>query len=400
MTGEKMVQNGFYQIDYSKRDLPEIGIGMLGYGFMGQIHSNAFIKIPFTFSDPAAFPVLIAMCGRYQKKVERIARRFGYQGYYLDWKLLVKDRRINIVDNCMPDDQHFEPSIEAMENGKHVICEKPLTLTLDDARQMVIKARDTEVKTMCCYSYRFLPAVRFTRQLIEQGVLGKIYQFRAKYLQQPGHDPNEVVENVWYAKGTRSGTLLGIGCHILDMARFLVGDIIAVSGLKKTFNTTRVNRSGKIIPVSADEGTIAILEFENGAIGTLESSGVSTGRKNQQGWEINGSKGSVVFDLEDLNHLQVFSTDIPIPEIQGFSNVSVTDPNHPLQVAYLPSGHNQGWEYGHVNALHHFMDCVVNNKPVEPFGATFEDGYRVQVLIEAINRSSASGKRVEIKDIG
>lgn len=390
--------NGFYPIDYSKKDLPEIGIGVLGYGFMGQTHSNAFIKIPFTCAHPAAKPILIALAGRTSQKVEYTARRFGYQGYYLDWKLLAQDPRIDIFDNCTPDDQHFLPSMVAMENGKHVICEKPLTLKLDEAKQMVRKARETGVKTMCCYNYRFLPAVRLARQLIEQGVLGKIYHFRAKYLQQAGHDPNTPLEKVWYAHGTCSGTLLGIGCHILDMARFLVGEVTALSGLKKTFIPSRKNLNGEIFPVSTDEGTIALLEFNNGAIGTLESSGVCTGRKNQQGWEINGSKGSLVFDLEDLNHLQIYTTEGPISTIQGFSNVSVTDPIHPLQAVYLPSGHNQGWEYGHVNALHHFLDCVINHKPVEPYGATFEDGYQVQILIEAINLSAKTGKRVEIKD--
>lgn len=395
-----MNQNGFYQIDYSKPDFPEVKIGMVGYGFMGQIHSNAFIKIPFSFSDPVARPILLTMCGRNQKKVASTARRFGYKEYCLDWRLLAQDPRIDVFDNCTPDDSHYLPSMEALENGKHVICEKPLALKLEDAYQMAQKARKTGVKTMCCYNYRFLPAVRLARQLIEQGVLGKIYQFRAKYLQQPGHNPLEFIENVWYAHGTQSGVLLGIGCHILDMARFLVGDIAAVSGLKKTFSPIRKNHLGKTQPVNADECNITLLEFENGAIGTLESSGVSTGRKNQQEWEINGSKGSVVFDLEDLNHLQIYSTDVSPAAIQGFSHVLVTDSDHPSQVVYLPSGHIQGWEYGHVHALHHFLDCVVNDKPIEPLGATFEDGYRVQVIIEAINQSSETGRWVKISDIG
>ncbi len=395
-----MDQKGFYQIDYSKSDLPEVKIGMLGYGFMGQVHSNAYIKVPFSFSDPVARPVLLAICGRNQKKVEDTARRFGYKEYCLDWQLLAKDPRIDIFNNCTPDDWHYLPSIVAMENGKHVICEKPLSLKLEEAFQMAQKARETGVKTMCCYNYRFLPAIRLARQLIEQGILGKIYQFRAKYLQQAGHNPFEHIEKVWYAHGTQSGTLMGIGSHIIDMAHFLIGEVTAVSGLKKTFNPTRMDHSGKTQEVSADECTIAILAFENGAVGTIESSGVSTGRKNHQGWEINGSKGSLIFDLEDLNHLQVYSTEVTRSEIRGFSNVLVTDSDHPLPVVYLPSGHNQGWEYGHIHALHHFLDCVVNDKTVEPLGATFEDGYKVQVIIEAINQSSASGKWVETKDIG
>ncbi|MEI6156994.1 MAG: Gfo/Idh/MocA family oxidoreductase [Atribacterota bacterium] len=393
-----MERKEFYEIDYQNRGIPELGIGVLGYGFMGKVHSNAYLKIPYTFPSPSAHPALIAMCGRDEKGVADIAQRFGYQGYYTDWMLMANDPRIDVLDNCTPDNMHFLPTIQAMEAGKHVICEKPLALTLQNAREMWEKARKTGVKNMCCYNYRFIPAIRLARELIEKNFLGKIYQFRGRYLQEPGRNLNEPVEKVWYATGTQSGTLLGIGCHLLDMARFLVGEISALSGLKKTFNPLRSNRNGESLLVTGDESTIALLEFENGAIGTFECSGVSTGRKNQLGWEINGSRGSLAFDLEDLNHLQVYSTEIPLPEITGFSNVSVTDSIHPLQALHLPTGHNGGWEYGHVHALHHFMECVAKNISVEPYGATFEDGFRVQVLIEAVNESSRKGKRVEVKE--
>jgi predicted dehydrogenase len=251
------------------------------------------------------------------------------------------------------------------------------------------------VKHLLCHNYRFMPAVRLARQLIEEGRLGTIYQFRGRYLQQVGRNPEEVTENVWYASGTRSGVLLGIGSHIIDLARFLVGEIKAVSGLVKTFNRSRTDRSGKSEKVTADEVNYALVEFDGGVVGTLESAGISTGRKNQCTWEINGSKGSVVFDLEDLNHLQVCLDDASTDPVLGFANVSVTGPHHPLQALILPPGHNSGWEYGHLHALHHFLDGVVNGRGVEPYGATFEDGYRVQVVMEAIVESSKSGKRVE-----
>jgi len=235
------------------------------------------------------------------------------------------------------------------------------------------------------------------RQLIEEGRLGTIYQFRGRYLQQVGRDPNEVTENVWYAAGTRSGVLLGIGSHIIDLARFLVGEVEAVSGLVKTFNRSRTDRSGKTETITADEANYALVEFEGGAVGTLESAGISTGRKNQCTWEINGSRGSVVFDLEDLNHLQVCLDDGSQEPVLGFTSVSVTGPDHPLQAMILPPGHNTGWEYGHLHALHHFLDAVVNDRKVEPYGATFEDGYRIQVIMEAIVESSRAGKRVAVE---
>jgi predicted dehydrogenase len=336
------------------------------------------------------------MCGRNDKKVRETARRFGYRGYYTDWRRLVDDQDVAVIDNCTPDNLHCEPSIGAAESGKHVICEKPLSMSVEEARKMVQAVEKAGVKHMCCYNYRFVPAVRLAREIIERGMLGKIYQFRACYLQEPGHDPSEILENIWYASGTRSGVLLGIGCHIIDMARFLVGEIASVSGMVRTFNTSRKKASGGSEKVMADEGNLAMVAFENGAIGTLESSGVSTGRRNRHTWEINGSEGSLAFDLEDLNHLHVHLAGVPSEEIEGFSNVSVTGFSVPLSTMILPPGHNAGWEYGHVHALGHFMDCVVNDKPVGPYGATFHDGYRVQVIMEAILQSSKTGKRIDI----
>jgi len=181
------------------------------------------------------------------------------------------------------------------------------------------------------------------------------------------------------------------------MARFLCGEVLTVSGLMKTFIGTRKRASGEVDKVTADEGNLASVEFENGAIGSLESSCVSAGRKNSFTWEVNGSQGSIAFDLEDPNHLQVCDCRKAGEELDGFTNVSVTSGCHPLQAAYLPPGHNAGWEYGHLYALNHFMDCVANDKPVAPYGATFEDGYKVQVIMEAINESSRSGQRIELK---
>jgi predicted dehydrogenase len=216
-------------------------------------------------------------------------------------------------------------------------------------------------------------------------------------LQQQGHNPNEILENVWYARSTGSGVMLGIGSHIIDLARFLVSEITAVSGLSKTFITSRKTASGEDRPVDTDESNVALVEFENGAVGTIESSCISTGRKNQNTWEINGAKGSILFDLEDLNHLYVHLEDEQQEDVRGFTEISVTEPSHPNACLILPRGHNAGWEYGHVHALSHFVNCVVNDLPVSPDGATFEDGYRVQVIMESLKESSKTGKRIEVK---
>ena len=391
-----MAIEGFQEIDYQQSNLPEVGIGLLGCGFIGQVHSNAYIKIPYTCPSPAATPKLIALCDAVG--AEEKARKFGYRGSYTDWHRMLEDPRIGIVDNCTPDDTHAEPSIAAAESGKHVICEKPLAMTAADARAMMLAAEKAGVKTLCCHNYRFLPAIRLAKQLIEQGALGKIYHFRGQYLQPYGHDPNGPIEHAWYAAGTASGTLLGIGSHVIDMARFLVGEIATVSGLMKTFNTSRKRAAtGEMEEVTADEGNIASVEFTGGAIGALESSCVCAGRNNEFIFEINGSDGSIAFDLEDPNHLQVCDTKVSRKELVGFTNVSVTSFDHPLQTPYLPPGHNAGWEYGHLHALNHFLDCVVNDKPVAPYGATFEDGYKVQAIMEAIKESSRTGRRIELE---
>lgn len=391
-----MRKKGFSVINYDKIKEKKIGVGVLGYGFMGKVHSNAYLKIPYTYKTPPAFPQLLAMGGRNREKLEDTAIRFGYRGLYTDWERMVDDPDIQIFDNCTPDNLHCEPSIAAAESGKHVICEKPLSMNVEEAERMVEAVKKAGVKNMCCYNYRFIPAIRFAYKLVKDGLLGRIYHFRARYLQEPGHDPEEVSDNVWYASGTRSGVLLGIGCHIIDLARFLVGEIITVSGMIKVFNPVRKDCLGREERIEADEGNLALVEFDNGAVGTLESSGVSTGRKNQNTWEINGSKGSIFFDLEDPNHLHLYLTEPFSPELRGFSSISVTHPSHPLQTIILPPGHNAGWEYGHVHALAHFIDCVVNDKPIEPYGASFEDGLRVQRIIEAVNESFREGKKLGI----
>ncbi len=379
------------KLDAERLNSPLLGIGVIGHGFMGKVHSNAYLKIPYTYHEPAAYPLLIAMAGRNEAELADTARRFGYRGLYTDWRELVADPQVQAVDNCTPDDLHAEPCIEAARAGKHILCEKPLALTAMEARRMRDEAVKAGVRHMVCHNYRFLPAVRLAYEMIREGKIGQVYQMRGRYLQEVGRNPRETVENVWYAGGTRSGVLLGIGCHIIDLARFLVGEIESVSGLLKTFHRQRLDREGRRREVSADEVNLALVEFAGGAVGTLESAGISTGHKNQCAWEINGSLGSMSFDLEDPNHLQVCLDDGSSNRVIGFSDVSVTSPGHPLQASILPPGHNSGWEYGHVHALHHFLDAAVNGRPVQPYGATFDDGYRTQLVMEAIKKSSAAG---------
>ena len=214
----------------------------------------------------------------------------GFEEYCTDWTELVADARIDVFDNCGPDPVHPEPCIAALNSGKHVICEKPLAIRLEDARRMRDTAATATGKAMCTFNYRFMPAIRFAKDLIADGRIGTIHHIRVHYLQMAGHDPSLPPEKVWYSSWPYSGGLQGIGSHAIDQCRFLVGEIKSVSALVRTFNKDRGDsqrRSARQI-LSPTRGTAAILDFENGAIGVLESSVVATGRKNFLGWEING----------------------------------------------------------------------------------------------------------------
>ena len=395
----KLKFEGFFKPDKTKFNIPKLGIGMMGYGFMGKAHATAYKKISyFSWSwPPPAIPELIAICGRSKEKVEEASYKYGFEGYYTDWENLVKDPRIDIFDNCSPDNLHCEPSIAAAVNGKHVICEKPLAMSVEDAKKMVLSVRKAGVKNMCAHNYRFIPAVRLAREIIDKGYLGKIYEFKARYLQPYGFNPSEKIENVWYASGTKSGVMLGIGSHAIDMARFLAGEIISVYGMQKVFNRKRYDKAGKVNEVTADESNVSVVEFKNGAVGTIEASCINTGRKNQHTWEIYGSKGSMHWDLENLNHLYVNIAEPAIKEISGYTKVNVTDSIHPFSDMLWPPGHNMGWESGHVNALLHFIDAVTNGKPVEPYGATFYDGYVIQVIMDAVKKSSSEERKINIE---
>ena len=375
----------------------EIRIGMLGYGFMGKCHTNAFKKIPYIYPHANIRPRCSLLCGRNEEQVKREAARYGYEAYCTDWNELISDERIDLFDNCGPDPVHPDPCIAALKNGKHVICEKPLALSVDDARRMRDAATSAKGKAMCVFNYRFLPAVRFAKDLIAEGKLGILYHLRVNYLQMSGHNPALAPDDIWYAARSRSGILQGLGSHVIDQCRFLVGELKSVSALVRTFHPARALPTVGCENVVADEGSAAILEFENGAIGVLEASGVATGRKNFLSWEINGSKGSLKWDLEHPNSLFACLEGLGGNSLLGFTEISVTENEHPYVREWWPQGHNLGWEHGHIIEKFHFLDAVVSDTAMSPYQATFEDGYRVAVIIDAMRQSSRLGKSVALR---
>jgi predicted dehydrogenase len=377
-------------------EIPEIGVGMLGYAFMGKAHSNAYKKIPYMIYPPPAVPRLIAIAGRNEDAVREAAKRYGYEGYYTDWRKMLEDDRIQLFDNGSPNDAHAEPCIQAAQAGKHILCEKPLGRTAKEAAAMLEAVTKAGVTHMAGFNYRFVPAIRQARQLIESGQLGEIYHFRAMYLQEWITDPNFPL--VWRLdkKVAGSGALGDLGAHIIDLARFLVGEPRTVSAITKTFIKKRPTSGGGMADVNIDDAFVALVEFENGAIGTLEASRFCPGRKNHEVVEINGSKGSIVFNLERLNELDVFWKGDAPRETQGFHNVLVSESYHPFWEHWWPHGHMIGWEHSFVHEIAHLLDAIVNHKPVAPYGATFEDGYKNAVICDAILASAESEKYIKI----
>ncbi|MCD6538256.1 Gfo/Idh/MocA family oxidoreductase [Candidatus Bathyarchaeota archaeon] len=376
----------------------EIGVGILGYAFMGKAHTNGYKKMPIFFYPPPAIPRLIAICGRTEEAVAEAARRYGFETYYTDWKKLIADERIEIVDNCLPNNMHAEPCIAAAEAGKNVLCEKPLAATLEDARAAYEAVEKARVKNMVAFNYRFVPAIRLAKKLIDEGFIGKILQYRAVYLQEWIMDPNFPL--VWRLRKSvaGSGALGDLGAHIIDLARFLVGDIKAVCGMMETFIKERPlpenpEKKGK---VDVDDAFIAMVRFKNGAIGSLEASRFCAGRKNYQRVEIHGTEGSIIFNLERLNELEVYSRRDP-EDRMGFRNILVTETVHPFMEHWWPHGHIIGWEHTFVHEIYHFIDCIVNDKPVAPMAATFYDGLKCQEVLNAIEESSQKGRWIELQ---
>ncbi len=381
----------------AEKEAPKIGVGMLGYAFMGKAHTNALKKIPYMMYPPPAVPELVAICGRNKDAVAEAARRYGYRKYYTDWRQMLEDDEVQVLDNGAPNNMHGAPSIAAAQAGKHVICEKPLGRTPEESKAMLEAVQKAGVKHMVGFNYRFVPAIRLARELIESGKLGRIYHYRAVYLQE-WIMPHYNMPMIWRLQKdvAGSGALGDLGAHIIDLARYLVGEIDSVAAMTRTFIKERPNPDGSTGTVDVDDAFAAAISFENGALGTLETTRFAAGRKNHQVIEINGERGSLTFNLERLNELNVFWVDQEPKETQGFTNVLVSEPYHPWWSNWWPQGHMIGWEHTFVHELTHFLDCIVNDKDVAPYGATFEDGYRADCVIAAILESAATKRQVDV----
>ena len=356
---------------------------MLGYAFMGKAHTNALRKVAYMTWPPPLLPRLVSIAGRNAEAVSAAAHRYGYERWTTDWRELVSDDAIGLFDNGGPNSLHAEPTIAAAEAGKHVLCEKPLGRTAEESYEIWRRVAATGVVHQCGFNYRFVPAVRLAREMIEAGELGEIRHFCGRYLQDWGDDASL---DTWrfHPDEAGSGAIGDLAAHVVDLARFLVGEITDVSALVRTFVAGR----------SVDDAVEAAASFENGAVGTLEATRLALGRRNALQWEINGSKASLAFDMERLNELQVFRADGD--RARGFKTVLVSEPDHPFWEHWFPPGHIIGWGETFVHEFHHLLGAIAGQNEVRPYAADFEDGYRAAEVCDAFIRSNESGGRETI----
>lgn len=378
--------------------MAEIGVGLVGYKFMGRTHSNAYRQLP-RFFDVDPIPRMTAICGRDVAGVREAAGSLGWESYETDYRRLVERNDIGLVDVSTPGNTHRDVVLAALEAGKHVICEKPLANSLAEAKEMLLAAREAGTVNTVCFNYRRAPAVQLAKKLIDEGRLGTIRHWRSTYLQDFIMDPEFPL--IWRLKKelAGSGALGDIAAHSVDLARFLVGDISQVAGMMETFIKERpleeasagggLSASGgaETGEVTVDDAAAFLARFENGAIGTFEATRFAAGRRNQNGFEINGSKGSVAFDLERMNELEVFFVDDEA-DVQGFRTVNVTEPDHPYVGAWWPPGHIIGYEHTFVHTMKDLMEGIKTGESPAP---TFEDAYRVQAVLDAVERSAGGG---------
>ena len=374
---------------------PALVVGLIGYNFMGKAHSNAWRQAPRFFDLPASIR-LKTICGRNRAEVKKAMRKLGWESFATDWRRVIDDPKIDMIDICTPNDSHCEIAVAASQAGKAILCEKPLARNVDEAEKMAQAVKKARVVNMICHNYRRVPAIALAKQMIERGEIGdRIFHFRARYAQDWIVDPNFPL--VWRLRSdvAGSGALGDIFSHIVDLARYLVGEFAEVCATKETFVKRRpVKPAGrKKGRVTVDDAVTIIGRFRNGALASLEATRFAPGRKNSITLEINGSAGSLFFDLEEMNRLKFFSARDP-KDRQGFRDIIVTEPSHPYIANWWPPGHVIGYEHAFVHTIADFVKAVVSRKSVHP---TFKDGLQNQRVLDAVVRSADKKRWIELE---
>ncbi len=387
-------------------------VALLGQGFMGRTHSNAYLKVAKFFHDLPLKPVMHTTFGMPAEKPEVFAERWGWQNFSDDWKKVVADPAIQLVDIVSPNNMHAPMAIEALKAGKHVACEKPLASTLAEARQMVELAKKTKAKTFVWYNYRRCPAVGLAHRLVKAGKLGRIYHVRCVYLQDWG-GPDTPLLWRFQKELAGSGAHGDLNAHIIDMARFVTGDeITEIAGaIAETFIKERtipsVGSAGGIAAgakgsakkgkSTVDDAVLFLARFKKGAVASFEATRLATGCKNWNSFEIHGEKGALRFNFEDMNRLHYYDATADA-SVQGWTDIMCTDGSHPYVRYWWPAAHILGYEHGFVNHAADMMKVIAGQGPEVPV-VTFADAYETQRVLEAALLSAEKKAPVKMADV-
>ena len=376
-------------------DRPTLGVGMVGYAFMGAAHSRAWRDAPRFFSLPLR-PVMAAVCGRDAAKVRAAAGRQGWADAVTDWRSLLRRDDVQLIDVCTPGDSHAEIAVAALDAGRHVLCEKPLANSVAEAEAMAAAARRAAargVRAMIGFNYRRVPALALARQLVAAGRIGTLRHVRASYLQDWLEDPAFPLTWRLQASQAGSGALGDLGAHIVDLAQYLTGQLITgVSAMTTTFITERPLPGGGppgTGPVTVDDAAVFTARLGPGALATFEATRFAAGRKNALRIELNGDRGSLAFDLERLNELE-FHDQSEDAAVAGFRRILVTEPSHPYLSAWWPPGHVLGWEHTFVHEVADLVTAIAAGADPEP---SFAEGLQVQRVLAAVADSAEHDSR-------
>ena len=369
----------------------ELRIGLIGCGFMGRTHSNGYNRVPNFFPELEYHPVLKAVCSRSEDKVRAFAEQWGYESVETDWKKMIGRDDIDAIDICTPNNMHAEIAIAAAQAGKMVLSEKPLARNLGEAQQMVEAVEKAGVKNTVWYNYRRVPAVTLAKQIIDSGKLGKIFHYRANFLQDwtISSDLPQGGEALWRldADAAGSGVTGDLLAHCIDTAIWLNGSIKDVSAMTETFIKERVHQlTGKMQKVSIDDACIFHCHFKNGSLGLFESTRYARGHKALYTFEINGEHASIRWDLHDLNRLEYFDHSDE-SKLRGWRSIHVTDGDHPYMDKWWVPGLSIGYEHSFVHQVADFFKSLETGEACSP---TFKEAFETQHVCEAVLESAAS----------
>ncbi len=364
-----------------------LNIGMIGYGFMGRAHSNAYRKVS-NFFDLDYHPVLKAACARSEDKIKAFADKWGYESIETDWRKLIERKDIDVVDICTPNNTHAEIALAAAEAGKMILCEKPLSMDGPEGKKMVDAVEKAGVTNMVWYNYRRVPAVTLAKQLIDEGKLGRIFHYRAKFLQDWTISPDlpQGGAALWRldVDAAGSGVTGDLLAHCIDTARWLNGSIERVNAMTETFVKERKhNLTGQVQKVGIDDACAFLCRFDNGSLATFESTRYARGHKALYTFEINGEHASIFWDLHDLHRMQYFDHGDP-GEVRGWRSIHVTDGDHPYMDSWWVPGLQIGYEHTFVHQVADFIRAVQKGEIPQP---DFQDAYETQLVLDAVLKS-------------